>query len=129
MNNHSEVRFFESFEIGPDFRHSYAVLRCSFCELGEGQVAHLFEGRRGFICNECVQVCLQLLADYKEIGRPAVVKVPWYKRLLSGGEKAVASCDFCAVAYSTSERLLAGKKVRICERCIRTCEAIGVEDF
>ncbi|HYE71783.1 MAG TPA: ClpX C4-type zinc finger protein [Blastocatellia bacterium] len=128
MNNYSEVRFFESFEIGPDFRHDYAVLRCSFCELGEGQVAHLFEGRRGFICNECVQVCLQLLADYREMGRPATAKTPWYRRLLTGNS-VLASCDFCGIAYQASERLLAGHGVQICERCVRTCESIGVEDF
>jgi hypothetical protein len=129
MNNRSHGVYSFPAYAEPDLRRAGETPRCSFCRLGEGQVAHLFEGRAGYICNECVEVCGQLLADYRAMGfRPSPVKAPWYRRWLAGGE-ALAACDFCGVAYGASERLLAGLDSRICEKCVRTCEAIGADDF
>jgi len=101
------------------------VLRCSFCGLGEGEVARLFEGRSGYICNECVEVCVLLLADYSELGcKPPTIKVPWYKRLFGGEGAKAGSCSFCGAAQSDGEWLLASSQTQICEKCIRACEAI-----
>lgn len=43
---------------GPDFPH-----RCSFCGKPYGQVRRLFSGHEAFICNECVSLCSDLLAN------------------------------------------------------------------
>lgn len=100
------------------------VLRCSFCQLGEGEVARLFEGRAGYICNECVEVCVQLLNDYHELGsKPPALKVPWYRRLFGDGARA-GHCSFCGAAQGEGERLLASAETQICEKCIRACEVI-----
>jgi hypothetical protein len=97
-------------------------LRCSFCGLAEGQVARLFEGRAGYICNECVEVCVQLLADYRELGcRPPVIKVPWYRRLFGGEGAKAGQCSFCGAAQSDGEWLLASAQTQICEKCITEC--------
>lgn len=37
--------------------------RCSFCGKGEGQVQRLIAGPGIFICNQCVQVCNEILQD------------------------------------------------------------------
>jgi len=101
------------------------VLRCSFCGLGEGEVARLFEGRAGYICNECVEVCVLLLADYRELGcKPPLIKVPWYKRLFGGEGGRIGSCSFCGSTQGEGEWLLASPQTQICEKCIRACEAI-----
>jgi hypothetical protein len=100
-------------------------LHCSFCELGEGEVARLFEGRAGYICNECVEVCGQLLADYRELGyKPPAIKVPWYKRLFGGESAKPGHCSFCGAAQGGDEWLLASSRTQICEKCIRACEEI-----
>ena len=105
-----------------------ALLRCHFCGLGEGQVSHLFEGRSGYICNECVEVCAQLLADYRELGfSPPVFKAPWYKRWLVSEGARPDVCSFCGRARGGSERLLASARTQICERCVRDCEGISGE--
>ncbi len=102
------------------------VLRCSFCELGEGEVERLFEGRDGYICNECVEVCVQLLTDYRELGyKPPTVKVPWYKRILGGEHKQTGVCSFCGTTQNKGEWLLASPHRQICERCINACQSIG----
>ncbi len=36
-------------------------LRCSFCELPERAVRRLIAGRTGFICDECVRLCLTVV--------------------------------------------------------------------
>jgi len=35
---------------------------CSFCEKTKPQVLQLVAGAQGFICNECVQLCVQLIS-------------------------------------------------------------------
>jgi hypothetical protein len=38
-------------------------LRCSFCNKDEGDVRKLIAGPAVFICNECVDVCNDIMAD------------------------------------------------------------------
>ena len=65
--------------------------RCSFCGLGEGEVARLFQGQAGYICDECVEVCLTLLADYRALGlAPPEPKRSWYQRWF--GEEETVAC-------------------------------------
>jgi hypothetical protein len=39
------------------------VLRCAFCDKLQHKVQELIAGPRVFICNECVEVCNDILAD------------------------------------------------------------------
>lgn len=43
------------------------MLRCSFCEKTENQVARMLYGANGFICNECVVASYQMLLEEGEI--------------------------------------------------------------
>lgn len=117
-----------SARVGEDteFQAQSSVLRCSFCGLGEGEVARLFEGRNNhYICSECVDVSVQLLADYQDLGwKPPLLRVPWYRRILRGEGGRNGHCSFCGSAQVAGERLLASLEVQICEKCIRACEAI-----
>lgn len=113
-----------------DFYLEVHGTRCSFCGLGEGQVARLFEGRSKYICNECIRVCAILLADYKELGYlPSQNDLPWYRRLLGNGRKKVVLCSFCGAEKMRGEYLLAGLHSQICERCIHACESINYDSF
>lgn len=101
--------------------------RCSFCGLGEGEVERLFEGRAGYICDECVEVCLQLLEDYRDMGvKTPSLKKSWYKRLLSDEQAATGSCSFNLHDRHNpqGERLFPGDEAQICEKCIRACEVL-----
>ena len=102
-------------------------LRCSFCGLGEGEVERLFEGRAGYICDECVEVCVQLLEDYRDLGVKAPsLKRPWYKRLLSSEPATEAACSFNLHDRRNppGERLFPGFEAQICEKCVRACEVL-----
>ena len=103
------------------------VLRCSFCAMGEGEVARLFEGHSGYICDECVEVCVQLLIDYREMGiRPPKLDQPWYKRLLGDDGSHVGQCSFNVHDRSNPQgaRLFAGISAQSCDKCGRACEIL-----
>jgi ATP-dependent protease Clp ATPase subunit len=103
------------------------VLRCSFCGLGEGEVARLFEGHSGYICDECVDVCVQLLHDYREMGiRPPKSSQPWYKKLWGDDNSHVGQCSFNIHDRNNPQgaRLFAGISAQICDKCVRACEVL-----
>ena len=39
------------------------VLRCSFCGKSQHEVKKLIAGPTVYICNECVEVCLDIIAE------------------------------------------------------------------
>ena len=104
--------------------------RCGFCGLGDGEVARLFQGRDGFICDECVDVCLELLADYRELDSPPPeIKRSWYQRWF--GEDTGLVCSFTPHDHESpqGERLFPGPGLQICEQCIRACAALKSGDY
>jgi hypothetical protein len=103
------------------------ILRCSFCGLGEGEVARLFEGHAGYICDECVEVCIQLLHDYREMGlRPPKTDSPWYRKLLGSNGAQVGECSFNLHDRDNPQgaRIFPGINAQICDKCIRACEVL-----
>jgi hypothetical protein len=63
-------------EIKPEF------LKCSFCSKSEKEVDKLIAGPAVYICNECIDVCNQILSKEDRRRRPSflkklVSKIPW----------------------------------------------------
>ena len=57
------------------------VLRCSFCNKSQRDVKKLIAGPTVYICDECVEVCNDIVADdnrYEQKGaaRPTLLGVP-----------------------------------------------------
>jgi len=105
----------------------HGVLRCSFCDLGEGQVARLFEGYAGYICDECVDVCVQIQADFEEMGlSPPQQSRPWYKAIFGQEADLESICSFNHHDRNNpqGDRLFTGQHARICNKCIRACEVL-----
>jgi ClpX C4-type zinc finger len=116
----------ESLESFPSAMTGRHVLRCSFCGLGEGEVARLFEGHSGYVCDECVDVCVQLLEDFRELGVKAPTSDrPWYKKILGGGG-ATSDCSFNHHDRNNPQgaRLFPGNDAQICDKCVRACEVL-----
>lgn len=113
-----------------DFQLEIRGTRCSFCGLGEGQVARLFEGRSRYICNECIRVCAILIIDYREYGyMPPWHHLPWYLRWLRDDPMHSIGCSFCGAERVKGEYLIASRHSQICERCVQACESLGVDSF
>ena len=47
----------------PNMTDDNIVCRCSFCGKTEAQVKRLIEGPAAYICNECIELCVDLIQD------------------------------------------------------------------
>ena len=45
-----------------------AIKKCSFCGKVESEVKHLIAGQQGFICNECIKACGEILKSAPDAG-------------------------------------------------------------
>jgi ATP-dependent Clp protease ATP-binding subunit ClpX len=54
------------------------ALKCSFCGKGHAEVKKLIAGPTVYICNECVDLCNEIIADalHEEVKGPALPKLP-----------------------------------------------------
>jgi hypothetical protein len=103
------------------------VVRCSFCNLGEGEVARLFEGYAGYICDECVDVCTQIQLDFEDMGfAQHKTNRPWYKRLFGQEDEEDSICSFNLHDRNNpqGDRLFPGNDAQICDKCVRACEVL-----
>jgi len=101
---------------------SQRICQCSFCGLGDGRVARLFQGRAGYICDECVDVCIDLLADYQlHAIPPPEIKRSWRERWF--GETKTLVCGFTPHTHDNQqgERFFCSTDIQICDHCIRQC--------
>jgi ClpX C4-type zinc finger len=53
---------------------STPVLQCSFCNKDEHEVRKLIAGPKVFICDECIEVCLDILNDYVRFAKAQALK-------------------------------------------------------
>ena len=66
------------------------ILRCSFCGRGQDEVTKLISGPSVYICNECIALCNEILAEdeEREVGIRAVAAAV----LDPGGYPVAALC-------------------------------------
>lgn len=60
-----------------------SALKCSFCGKGHNEVMKLIAGPTVYICNECVELCNEIIADtlQEEIKIPTLPKLPTPKEI------------------------------------------------
>ena len=90
------------------------VLRCSFCNKFQFKVRELIAGPGVFICDECVEVCNDMLADAKRfpssgprpeapLARPSAIR-----------------CALCRVEMQTADGIaIAGNRGTLCLECVK----------
>jgi ATP-dependent protease Clp ATPase subunit len=82
------------------------LLRCSFCDRHQQQVAKLIAGPNVYICNDCVT----LVRGWEPLPHPG------------------RSCSFCG-KWSPREAPTTGRgAVAICEECLDLCDQIIAEE-
>jgi hypothetical protein len=86
------------------------ALRCSFCNKSQRDVAKLIAGPAVHICDECVAICLDIIAeDFKDERSKRFAGQP----LLETGEPG--DCTFCGIRLAPLEL---PKGTVICTRCL-----------
>ncbi len=92
-------------------------LHCSFCGKKQEEVSKFIAGPNNYICNECVALCSQAIAEGAAVGNIALFEV-----------ETNTSCSFCGKQLSEVEKIVGFAENRICNECVDICKEIISED-
>jgi ClpX C4-type zinc finger protein len=105
------------------------TLRCSFCNKNQADVNKLIAGPAVFICDECVEVCNDIILDDRrlaEICRDTSVEQP--KALLEIPVSGpVVQCTLCGLPITRSEGVVIHNRGILCLGCVGEVEAAAAE--
>jgi ATP-dependent protease Clp ATPase subunit len=87
-------------------------LRCSFCSKRQDEVRKLIAGPKVFICDECVEVCAQTIADNKTEGSSGVAKL----------------CPVCRKLVPLKDMVTVSKSGDVCRACVGAIRSLGRSD-
>ena len=100
--------------------------RCSFCSKKQTEVGKLIAGPTAFICEECVQVCVDIIenesgpvAEAREGEPPRASKAP----APEGVGPVSAPCVVCDTLTPTAGLLWLPDRGGLCWRCVSVIEA------
>jgi ATP-dependent protease Clp ATPase subunit len=117
---------------------------CAFCGKEEREVERLIAGTSASICNECLALCRDILADGYDA--PAGSPAAWaptkdeLEELRQLGDElrrdgawtssakrrtSNAACSFCGKVEADVHTLIAGAQAYICEACVRRETSAG----
>ncbi|SRR6266508_564668 len=111
------------------------VLRCSFCNKPQANVKQLIAGPEVFICNECVQVCNEILEDDARALAVQGVKErrSQYHDVQEGSLSVhdpalpvsgpAVRCALCRLPFAGKDGLLIPDRGVLCPGCIDAIEA------
>jgi hypothetical protein len=95
-----------------------AVLRCSFCNLSQRDVKKLIAGPTVYICNECVEICQNIIAEDATLADSG-------KKPLAPSESQ-ATCALCRHVREKENMIYVLDRGLICLICVdRVREAAG----
>jgi len=91
-------------------------LRCSFCNKSQADVAKLIAGPTMFICNECVEVCNDILADdaARELEGPTSDE----ESRTSDVPQGQTTCALCRMPVLLAEALGVPERGFLCAGCV-----------
>jgi hypothetical protein len=108
------IKIIESSECNEPLSRDTNHLQCSFCEKKQAEVSKLIAGPQVFICDECILICSQVIADGEPSGK--ITLIP--------GEQAEVRCSFCGKNPVEVNRIVGVPAARICNECIKICDEI-----
>lgn len=81
--------------------------KCSFCGKSEAQVNNLIAGQQGFICNECIQACGELLKSAPSGGDVAAHEVVEIAKPIPTPKEIAAELDKYVIGQERAKKVLA----------------------
>lgn len=99
-------------------------LRCSFCGKRQEQVRKLIAGPKVFICDECIDVCVEILAEDAGMEgtskESSIHKTPDKKT----PERETANCSLCGTSVLPTEMLPVKSRGVLCGACVDAIEDV-----
>ncbi len=92
-------------------------LRCSFCGKKQDEVMCLIAGPTVYICNECVDICNEIIAE-KRADPPLITAA---KGDIAGHIpiEAGSICSFCLKVLPDSKMLMVPERGQLCPACVK----------
>ena len=109
------------------------VMRCSFCDKPQNDVRKLIAGPSVFICDECVQVGVDIIADDSRFearrngASPPPDSVQRGQVALSSSSSIILRCALCKMPLISDEALLVDARGALCPGCTGAIEAALAE--
>jgi hypothetical protein len=99
-------------------------LRCSFCNKRQADVRKLIAGPAVFICDECVDLCVDIIADDQRLpGQPSDAPSSQPSQRVSGSVAPnMVACTLCCKAGSFNEMLPIENRGALCGACADAVE-------
>ncbi len=92
-----------------------AVLRCSFCNKDQRDVRKLIAGPHVYICDECVKVCVDIIAEDQPGG---ALKISLSESV---------ACALCHTLTPAEDLLWIRERGPLCSGCVSEVEATAAE--
>ena len=101
------------------------VLQCSFCRKTQEDVHKLIAGPTGFICDECVEVCVDIIVDDSTrhaVPEDSAVGQHWRSVAERLRPSKSVTCSLCGNLALEHEMLRIENRGMICGRCADAVE-------
>lgn len=96
------------------------VLYCSFCKKSQNDVRKLIAGPAVNICDGCVEVCVDIIADDSRFNPgPAVMTADAEPRPVSVAAGGLATnCSLCRMPFALDDVLAVPERGVLCPGCV-----------
>lgn len=96
------------------------IMRCSFCNKAQTEVRKLVAGPAAFICNECVEACVDIMRGDHDA--PPQTVIPHAESELARST-AIVTCKMCGLDLPRIEALVIAERGFMCAGCCGEVEA------
>src|SRR5262249_23807519 len=93
------------------------VLRCSFCNKSQRDVAMLIAGPAVYICNECLEICDQIVAEHKLL-EPGEETGPEAVPVVEGPVDVPVWCGLCQMLWPRDRCVAFPDRGWLCHSCL-----------
>ncbi|ODS55431.1 MAG: hypothetical protein ABS36_09700 [Acidobacteria bacterium SCN 69-37] len=93
---------------------------CSFCNKAQAEVRKLIAGPSAFICDECVNVCVEMMSGDHDAAPRAVIGTA---ERASDSSIAIVTCRLCGLPVPRPEALVVEGRGCVCADCCDEVEA------
>jgi ribosome biogenesis SPOUT family RNA methylase Rps3 len=93
-------------------------LRCSFCGKNQNDVRKLIAGPSVFICDECVAVCLEIIAEDTRLTDVTVVEPPDLRVTAPQAPGLAVRCSLCKMPMVIEDALPLLNRGVLCPGCL-----------
>jgi hypothetical protein len=104
-----------------------AERRCSFCNKDHLQVRRLISGPAASICDECVDVCADIVRGVSEPSAELLNSAQRDSSPTWAGGRSTVKCALCGMASAAAEALLVPEKGALCRPCVDEVDALTAD--